>query len=97
MTCRPTHHLACDCREQKFAVLIKAALDLAAEVDVLKAAAAITLNEKARILEIVERAYDACEQVQPRKVIGCKRVDGGADCLSHVCDLCDLAIHEVQP
>jgi hypothetical protein len=44
-------------------VLIKSSLDLAAEVDGLKVAAALTLEEKARVQGIVERTYDACEQL----------------------------------
>jgi hypothetical protein len=58
-----THHHACDCREQKVAVLIKCALDLAPAVDLIKAFANIPASEKARILDIVERTYDAIEQL----------------------------------
>lgn len=56
---------SCDCarREHLVAVLIKSALDLASEVDALKAAAKLPEEENARIQSIVERAYDACEQL----------------------------------
>lgn len=61
-TCGTCYH-ACDCREQKVAVLIKDALDLASEVDTLKVAAKLAEEENARIQSIVERTYDACEQL----------------------------------
>lgn len=58
-------HVACARREHLVAVLIKCAADLAAEVDSLKAAAMIHQAEKERIQGVVERTYDACEQLQP--------------------------------
>lgn len=56
-------NVTCAQREHLVAVLIKASLDLASEVDSLKAAANIDLDEKSRIRCIVERTYDACEQL----------------------------------
>ena len=64
MTCHTTHHHACDCREHKFAVLIKAALDAACELDAIKNIAPIDEEERERISQIVERIYAACEEVQ---------------------------------
>lgn len=63
-----TCHYACDCREHKVAVLIKAALDAATELDGLRAAwAAAYPNDEAvqesaeRHGATVERVYNACE------------------------------------
>jgi hypothetical protein len=58
-----THHHACDCREQKVAVLIKCALDLAPAVDAIKAFSSLTEAEKSEMQDIVERTYDAIEQL----------------------------------
>jgi len=43
------------------AVLNKAALDAACELDSLKNVAAISEEEKGRIAQLVERVYAACE------------------------------------
>jgi len=45
----------------KMAVLNKAALDAACELDSLKNVAAISEEEKGRIAQLVERVYAACE------------------------------------
>lgn len=50
-------------REHKIAVLNKAALDAASELDALKVVANISDEERARIAQLVERVYTACEQV----------------------------------
>lgn len=63
-----THHHACDCREHKTAVLIKAALDARSMLFFLGAAADGFTNaeEKARVLSIRERLEVACEDLQPK-------------------------------
>jgi hypothetical protein len=65
-----TCHYACDCREHKVAVLIKAALDAATELDGLQAAWAASYPGDESVKEVaenhratVERVYDACEQL----------------------------------
>lgn len=65
MTC-PTHHPACDRREHKTAVLIKAALDARSMLFFLASAADSFTNaeEKARVLSIRERLAVACEDLQ---------------------------------
>lgn len=65
-TCR-THHLACDCREHKAAVLNKAALDAACELDSLSGHFREQLDgfALANIKAIVERVHAASEQPQP--------------------------------
>lgn len=65
-TCR-THHLACDCREREVAVLNKAALDAACELDSLSAHFRGQLDgfALANIKAIVKRVHDASEQLQP--------------------------------
>jgi len=63
MNCHSNRRHECESHVQKVAVLIKVSLDLATEVDSLKVAAALTLHEKDRIQSIVERTYDACEQL----------------------------------
>ena len=65
MTCT-THHHARDCREQKTAVLIKAALDARSMLFFLSSAADGFTNpeEKARVLSIRERIAVACEDLQ---------------------------------
>lgn len=55
-----THHHACDCREHKVAVLIKAAQDAAVELDELKNTA-LNSEEIDRAEPIVARLYSACE------------------------------------
>lgn len=60
--CGSCHH-SCDCREHRVAVLVKVALDLACEVDSLKAISRIAPEEKDRIQGIVERTYTACEDL----------------------------------
>lgn len=66
--CNTTHHLACDCREHKVAVLIKAALDGAAALDDLREAAfgdphaaPIDAETNDLLQQVVSRAYAACE------------------------------------
>lgn len=63
-----TCHLACDCRERQVAVLIKAALDAATELDRMKlglVGVCKTPDEdqhrQDRCGQIVERVYAACE------------------------------------
>lgn len=46
---------------RQIAVLNKAALDAACELDCLKNVAAISEEEKGRIAQLVERVYAACE------------------------------------
>lgn len=65
-----SHHNACDCREHKVAVLIKAALDGAAALDDLREAAfgdphaaPIDAETNDRLQQIVDRAYAACEEL----------------------------------
>lgn len=62
-----THHHACDCREHKVAVLLKAALDAAAELDALNTIAPINGEERERIQMVVARVYAAGEFDTPRK------------------------------
>ena len=50
--------------EHKIAVLIKAALDSACELDCIKNIAPVCAEERERISQIVERIYAACEEVQ---------------------------------
>lgn len=62
-------HVSCARREQQVAVLIKAALDSANELDALQAqihktgSAVVDDDEHAQLRGIVERNYDACEQL----------------------------------
>lgn len=71
MNCRTTHHVACDCREQKVAVLIKAALDAACELDGLQAACPDMDQESHDAYrQSSERVYDACEQLGVDPVTG---------------------------
>lgn len=65
--CGTCHH-ACDCREHKFAVLIKAALDAAVHLDDMKNCIVIgstSANDdrqrKDRSGQVVERVHAACE------------------------------------
>lgn len=62
-----THHHACDCREHRIAVLNKAALDAATELDSLSGhfREHIDAHDYDRIKSIVARVYDASEQLQP--------------------------------
>jgi hypothetical protein len=67
MSCGTCHH-ACECREQKVAAMIKAALDAAAELDWLKNGIAGVSKSpdddrerRERCSQIVERVYNACE------------------------------------
>jgi hypothetical protein len=80
-TCGTVH---CARREHLTAVLIKASLDLASEVDTLKVAAKLAEDENARIQGIVERTYDACEQLgekigEPEEKKPCQHVFVVAD------------------
>jgi len=106
MTSCTTHHNACACREHKVSVLIKSGLDVASHLDGLQMACA-DLDEESRgkYRQAVERVYDACGALgveiganeQQRRVIGCKRLDGGADCYSNLgCKGCQNAIYEGQ-
>ncbi|MBI5917819.1 MAG: hypothetical protein HY849_00370 [Nitrosomonadales bacterium] len=57
-----TCHFACECREQKFAVLIKAALDTAKELDDLQSIVPNLTDELRDVLRaVVERTYAAVE------------------------------------
>lgn len=71
MTCT-THHHACDCREHAVAVLNKAALDAASELDALSGRFRDQIDEHdlAAIKDTVARVYDASEQLQPPQVAG---------------------------
>lgn len=63
-----SHHHACDCREHQVAVLIKAALDSASELDGLLSAWVSVYPGDESVQELaenyratVERVYQACE------------------------------------
>lgn len=90
MTCHTTHHLACDCREHKVAVLIKAALDAASDLDVAKNLYSAP-EDKERAQSFVERTYTAVEALG---------VEIGAICehpitnLDGICLACGVAIAE---
>lgn len=58
-----THFHACDCREHKVAVLVKAALDAAVELDETKNNPSIDQEQKERNLQVVERVYAACNEL----------------------------------
>lgn len=60
MTCT-THHHACDCREHKIAVLLKAAMDAAVELDWTKNNPAIDADTRDRNQQTVERVQAACD------------------------------------
>ena len=67
MTCT-SHHHACDCREQKLSVLIKAALDAAVQLDDMKNCIVVSSHSRGEDQETreknrqtVERVYAACE------------------------------------
>lgn len=60
MTCT-FHHHACDCREQKIAVLMKAASDAAVALDWTKNNPAIDEEQRAENLSAVERVHAACD------------------------------------
>lgn len=86
-------HVKCAQREHLVAVLIKCALDLAAEVDGLKAAANIPQEEKLRVLAMVERTYDACEQLgaeigKPQDTVPCQHVI----CVADICAKCGAEV-----
>lgn len=61
--CNTSHYLACDCREHKVAVLIKAALDLAVESEHLKNDVPLDEEKKELIQDNVNRVHDAIEQL----------------------------------
>lgn len=95
-----THHHACDCREHKVSVLIKAALDAASELDSLKSdaaqdphAAPIAIHERDRLQSVVDRVYDACEQLgvvigEPEVKQPCQHVI----CVADVCAKCGAEV-----
>ena len=60
MTCLP-HHLACDCREHKLAVLNKAALDAASALDWIKNTPGLPPNLVEESRQLIERVYRAAE------------------------------------
>lgn len=55
-----SHHHACDCREHKVAVLVKAALDAAVELDETKNNPSIDPEQRERNSQTLERVYAAC-------------------------------------
>lgn len=55
-----SHHHGCECREHKVAVLVKAALDVAVELDETKNNPSIDPEQRERNLQVVERVYAAC-------------------------------------
>lgn len=59
-----SHHHACDCREQKIATLIKAALDAAMELDWMKNIVPASEEEIDQMRQIALRVYAACEEAQ---------------------------------
>jgi hypothetical protein len=93
-----THHHACDCREHKVAVLIKAALDAVTELDGLNGAihrfglngvsipASIEISEFEVVRSIVERVYDACEQLGAQ--VGAPEEKPPCDHVVIVADVC---------
>lgn len=95
-------HVSCARREHQVAVLIKAALDSANELDALQAqihktgSAVVDDDEHARLRGIVERNYDACEQLgekigvsdEPKEKQPCKHVVIVAD----VCAKCGAEV-----
>lgn len=57
-----THHPGCECHQQKIAVLIKASLDAAKELDDLQSiASGLSEEQRTEIRAVVERTYAACE------------------------------------
>lgn len=70
MTCL-SHHHACDCREHRLAVLMKAASDAAFELDEVKLKADIGQEERDRLQAIVERVQSACETLGVPSDEGC--------------------------
>lgn len=58
-----SHHHACDCREHKVAVLVKAALDASVELDWMKSSLAASEQERDRMAQIVERMHSAIDEV----------------------------------
>jgi len=52
-----THHPACDCREQKVAVLVKVALDAAEELDWLKNVPKVSPEQREACAQIIARIY----------------------------------------
>lgn len=63
MNC-PVHIQPCDCREHQIAVLIKAALDAAMELDYLKNEPSVTNDARESAMAIIDRLYAACEVLQ---------------------------------
>lgn len=58
-----SHHHACDCREHKVAVLVKAALDAAVELDETKNNPSIAPEQRERNSQTLERVYAACNEL----------------------------------
>lgn len=92
MTCHTTHYHGCDCREHKVAVLIKASLDAAKELDDLQSIVPNLTDELRDILRaVVERTYAAVEALG---------VEIGAICehqitnLDGICLACGVALAE---
>lgn len=54
-----THFNACDCREHKVAVLIKASLDAAVELDWIKNVRGVTTEQRESCKHLIERIYAA--------------------------------------
>lgn len=94
-----THHHACDCREQKVAVLIKCALDTATALDELKGAvrnlapSLLSQHQFDNMQGMVERTYDACEQLgaeigKPQDPVPCQHVI----CVADICAKCGAEV-----
>jgi len=60
---RSAHHQASNSREHKVAVLIKASLDAAVELDWLKNVAGVKLEQRDTCKQIISRIYAACEEM----------------------------------
>lgn len=60
-----THHHACDCREHKVAVLKKAAIDCAIELDWLKNEYFMNEEKREALTAIINRVHAAGENLYP--------------------------------
>lgn len=58
-----SHHHACECREQRFAILADAAREAAMELDWLKNELGAGMEDKQRIKNIIERVHLSCNGV----------------------------------
>ncbi|OIR10996.1 acyl carrier protein [mine drainage metagenome] len=69
-----THHLACNCREQKVATLIKANLDAVMELDWLKNELNLSGEKLQAIQDVIERGHRACEALGIPKEAACATI-----------------------